>query len=161
MYSALQVANYFIKKALDEGTPVDPMKLQKLLYFAYGWYYAFHDKPLFKDQLKAWQWGPVIEDIYHAFKKYGKSGITELKSDLDMETLKTVVPTVPENDKDTVEFLNNFWNTYKGYTGPQLSGASHAEGSPWREAYNPDKLFNPMKPEFIKNYFKDLKSKAV
>ncbi|HEX2981988.1 MAG TPA: type II toxin-antitoxin system antitoxin SocA domain-containing protein [Ignavibacteriales bacterium] len=71
MYNALQAANYFIKKALDEGIPVDPMKLQKLLYFAYGWYYAYYDKPLFRDQLKAWQWGPVIEDIYHAFKKYG------------------------------------------------------------------------------------------
>jgi uncharacterized phage-associated protein len=159
MYTALQVANYFIKKAKEENIPLDPMKLQKLLYFAYGWHYANYDKPLFSDQINAWQWGPVVEDIYHAFKKYGKRNITELKSDLDIKTLQTTIPIVPESDTATDQFLRNFWDTYKNYTGPQLSGASHANGSPWKAAYDPNKFFNPINSEKIRDYFKDLKTR--
>ena len=35
---AKAVANYFLEKAEQEGKPITPLQIQKLVYIAYGWY---------------------------------------------------------------------------------------------------------------------------
>ena len=63
-YKAIDIAKYFINELHPE-----PLKLQKLLYFAQGFSYAFYDKELFNDDFEAWVHGPVIPSIYHEYKK--------------------------------------------------------------------------------------------
>ena len=46
IYDALTIAKWIINKIHPE-----PLKLQKLLYLAQGYSYAFYDRPLFKDDL--------------------------------------------------------------------------------------------------------------
>jgi len=48
-YSSFEVANYFIKKSLQEKRPITPMKLQKLIYFAHGWNLGLAGKPLINE----------------------------------------------------------------------------------------------------------------
>jgi uncharacterized phage-associated protein len=36
-HDALAVANWFFARAEAEGKTLDPMKLQKLIYFSHGW----------------------------------------------------------------------------------------------------------------------------
>jgi len=88
MYSALTIANFFVRKGLLEKITVSPMKLQKLIYFAHGWHLAFFDKPLIKEDIQAWAYGPVIPAIYHIYKNYGNTTIKE-EMDEGEETLKT------------------------------------------------------------------------
>lgn len=64
-YKAMDIAKYFINELHPE-----PLKLQKLLYFAQGFSYAFYDKELFNDDFEAWVHGPVIPSIYHEYKSY-------------------------------------------------------------------------------------------
>lgn len=69
MYKAVDIANWFIKRAIQDvqtngGEYITHLKLQKLLYFAQGCYSAMEGKPLFKEKIYAWAHGPVVSAIY-------------------------------------------------------------------------------------------------
>jgi len=61
------VANYFLDLGLRESIPITPLKLQKLVYFAHGWYLGFTGEPLLNEGIQAWEYGPVIPSLYHDF----------------------------------------------------------------------------------------------
>src|ERR1700733_10714172 len=76
-YDARTVANYFLDLADRDSIAITPLKLQKLVYLAHGWSLAFRSKPLVRQNIEAWRYGPVIPDLYHAFKRFGGSRITQ------------------------------------------------------------------------------------
>src|SRR5258708_10309168 len=59
-YPAEAVANYFLEKSWEEGKSVDPLKIQKLVYFANGWHLGLYGSPLIDEEVRAWTYGPVI-----------------------------------------------------------------------------------------------------
>ncbi len=60
-YSAQAVANCFLDLANKENKEITPLKIQKLVYIAHGWFLAVTDKPLVDDEfVEAWQYGPVF-----------------------------------------------------------------------------------------------------
>lgn len=60
MFPTIAIANHFIMRRWRDGVHVSPMKLQKLVYFAPGWYLALFNKPLIDERVEAWKFGPVI-----------------------------------------------------------------------------------------------------
>lgn len=131
-YSTLAVANYFVQKGHDESLPVDPMKLQKLIYFAHGWHLAVTGEPLIDETVEAWQYGPVIPTVYHTFKRYGRYPITAPGMDFDGESF--YCPALPAAaEEESLAVLDRVWETYgRRFTGIQLSNLSHEAGSPWQ-----------------------------
>jgi len=126
-YSALDIATYFIKKATKESdVKLTPLKLQKLLYYAQGWYLANLNKPLFKDKIEAWKYGPAIPSIYHQFKGYGSESLCS-------KGIDTSAADKIETDKTIKSFLDEVWNVYKPYDGSDLIYSTHKE-DPWIEA---------------------------
>lgn len=157
MHNPLAIANYFIELAKNDDNLVSPMKLQKLVYFAHGWCLALANKPLINEKVEAWQYGPVVGSLYREFKKYGNEGITspvvELKHLGDFK-FANVIPTV--EDEDTKKLLNKIWEIYGGYTGWQLSNATHLEGTPWSEIWGKDGVPSntDIPDEKIRDFFK-------
>lgn len=140
-YSAKASANYFLQLAAKEGQKITPLKVQKLVYIAHGWYLALYDKPLVDDECaEAWEYGPVFPSIYHEFKDFGGDPIARLAMDIVYDELsedwETWKPHIPGNHKDTRAFLNHIWKLYKGFTGGQLSDLTHKEGTPWEKTRN-------------------------
>lgn len=142
-YDAAAVANYFLLLAEKQGKDLDPMKLQKLVYFAHGWYLALRKEPLIKDRVEAWEYGPVIPSLYHQFKVFGNGTIKNralvTKFDAGMFRLKT--PSVDEQgDTETniyaKSLLDRIWEVYGGLTAIQLSNMTHEPGSPWEITWN-------------------------
>jgi uncharacterized phage-associated protein len=123
----LAAANYFLARGHEESVPIDPLKLQKLVYFAHGWHLTVTGEPLIDEYVEAWPYGPVIPTIYHTFKHFGNSPITELAE------IGGVAP-MP-SDLNTLSVLDKVWEKYRQYSGIQLSNLSHAAGSPWEEAW--------------------------
>lgn len=108
MADVRDVARFFI--ALGErqyeagmGDLVTPLRLQKLLYFAQGWHLARHGKPLFSNKIEAWEHGPVVREIYGAYRQFEGRGITGVaapeESTFAPEEYETMLDVSAEYDK--------------------------------------------------------------
>lgn len=70
------VADYLLAQMSEEsGDTISNLKLQKLVYYAQGFYLAAHGKALFREQIKAWDHGPVVPPLWHRFKEHGNSAL--------------------------------------------------------------------------------------
>ena len=74
-YPSAAIANRFLEIAKRSRALVDPMKLQKLVYFAHGWHLGFDKGPLCSEFAEAWRWGPVFPNLYHEVKRWGSAPV--------------------------------------------------------------------------------------
>ena len=125
MKTALEIANFFIEKSLGSGEELSPMKLNKLVYIAHGWYLGLADKPLIGEAAQAWKYGPVIPSVYRRFKSYGGAQITSVEPASDLITIPEV------RDSELKEFLQRIWDVYGHLSGLQLSSLTHQADTPW------------------------------
>jgi uncharacterized phage-associated protein len=128
MYSSKSIANFFIDLAKAGGEAITPMKLQKVVYYAHGWYAGYTGMPLIDEAVEAWQYGPVIPSLYHDFKQFGAGGITTKA--LEFTGTEFREPPPPD-DLKIRNFLHSIWTSYGQYTGLKLSELTHAPGGPW------------------------------
>ena len=138
------IANWFLAKAKSEGKDLKHMKLQKLVYFAYGWYYAYHDQPLFPETIFAWRHGPVVANLYHQYKHFGKHPI------------KANVIEMPELEEPVLSILGEVWESYSPCTDLHLSSITHRPRSPWRTVYAGTVWSAEIPPAVIRDYYKTL-----
>jgi uncharacterized phage-associated protein len=130
IYSPKAIANFFLERAASAGESISPMKLQKLVYYAHGWYAGHTGQPLINEAVEAWQYGPVIPSLYHEFKRFGSAPIGAKATEFDTVNFEFVdVP--PPSDESLRRFLTNVWSSYGRYTPIALSEMTHAKDGPW------------------------------
>jgi len=155
-YDARAVANYFLDLAKKEGRTIDPMGIQKLVYFAHGWNLAMYGTPLISQRVEAWDYGPVIRDLYGDFKRFGNLPVEGPVLALKMEpgTMKVRL-TKPElighAPAETLSLLDRVWEVYKPFTSIQLANMTHVPGSPWKTAR--DQNLSVISDDLIRNWF--------
>ena len=132
-YSAVAIANFFIKKGLDEKVPLSNMKVQKLVYFAHAIYSASYDKLLVGEPFVAWPHGPVVVSLHQELEIYEEKPITSQIFSLDVEKSSVVCKPeeVPSFDTETIKFLELTWQKLSPYTAWQLRELSHDRGGAW------------------------------
>jgi uncharacterized phage-associated protein len=122
MLTAIQVADWIVRFRLEAAAPVDPMSLQKLMFYAQAFRLARHGKPLFEDGFEAWRDGPVLPRVWRHYKENSVPVILPKKGDV-----KAPIDSAIEGElHDTVRFFSRmtpFW----------LSDATHNE-EPWIDA---------------------------
>src|SRR5260370_20333636 len=121
--SPFAIANYFIRKGVESGRPLTPMKLIKLVYIAHGWYLALADEGLIWEPIEAWKYGPVIESLYHAFKRYGNTPLPL--------TAATDAAIKDNEHEDVRRLLDRVWALYSKLTAVQLSTITHQPDTTW------------------------------
>jgi len=147
-YKAENVANYLIFLASQENQEkeregITNLKLQKILYFAQSYYLAKLGKQLFVENLEAWNYGPVVIEVYRKFKRHRSNPIIIAKD-------KSILT---EKDK---EVLRKIWDTFGGYSASRLVDIVHAH-TPWKEAYaSTNKVISR---KAIKDYYSPLLNK--
>jgi len=132
MFSLPHVTNSIIKRANDTDVPLTQMKLQKLLYFFYKSYLQRTGQPLFSERFEPWQYGPVLSDVYEAFRKYRGNPIKSYYPDPDGSS--NYVSGMPGGDFQCS--LDDTWTKYAQYSGLQLSNFTHRENGAWHNAVN-------------------------
>lgn len=115
-YSAFDIAKYFLFKAQEENQELlSNLKLQKLLYYAQGLHLVENRSPLFKDRIMAWQYGPVVPNVYHKYKDYEAGGIP---ADEKFDPLS-----IDENARDFIDVIFEFFGQYSAIRLMQLAHA--------------------------------------
>ncbi|MCL2004770.1 MAG: DUF4065 domain-containing protein [Planctomycetaceae bacterium] len=148
--TVFDIADWFLAQATEENKPPRHMKLQKLVYFAYGWYYAYFDQPLFSETIYAWRYGPVVKALYDGYKHFkGNPIVSEI----------TIVR--PKLDNEVARILRYVWELYAACTDMQLSEITHRLNAPWHQTYKRDEWipYEEIAPELIRDYFKSIKIK--
>ena len=138
IYDALTIAKWIINKIHPE-----PLKLQKLLYLAQGYSYAFYDRPLFKDDLEGWVHGPVVRNLKDILKNYQyNTKHTKFEDE--------------QIDDEAKHIINYVIKNFGKYDAKYLEKISH-EQEPWilsRRGLDPDERSDKtISKESIANYF--------
>ncbi len=133
------VANFFIDIAGPGKKGISPLKLQKLVYFSHGWHLAIFDEPLIDEPIEAWRYGPVIDSLYHEFKRFGNNPITS-PATLPIDDEFRIVP--PPADEMTRKLLNKVWEAYGKIHAHQLANITHRSDTPWSKTWRPDSQEN-------------------
>lgn len=123
MRSALDIANYFIKYS---GYAKTNLQILKMSYIAHGYMLALYDKPLFDNVVEAWDYGPVVPDIYKKFKKWGANPIPKVSGSIS-----------DPFDSEEQDILDTVYPDYGRYCGFYLSQITHEPGTPWSKCHKP------------------------
>lgn len=127
-YSVDQIASYLLTRTGAEDNDISNLKLQKLCYYAQGLITAMRGgERLFREEISAWDHGPVIPSLYHKYKANGSHPIPVV-SDFDVEQI----------DAQDRQVLDDILEYYGQYSAWRLRNMTHEE-KPWIDAYNGNK----------------------
>lgn len=140
MCTSFDTANYFLSMQNNEyGDVVSNLTLQKLVYYSQGFALALLDKPLFKDEIVAWQYGPVVPELYAKYKEYGSSAIPWEETDFTFECFT-------DEEKS---LLKEVYNTFGQFSAWRLVQMTHSE-PPWANVDEGEIISK----ESMQNYFR-------
>ena len=137
------VAQYMLKRADDERNPLTPMQVLKLVYIAHGWNLGVNGRPLENESVEAWQYGPVIPSLYHAYKHYRASFISD-----------PVVDTSASFDAAERSIMDQVWRGYGRRTGISLSSLTHEPGTPWSLTVRDSGIGAVISNDLIEDYYR-------
>ena len=124
-YSIEKEIDIIAKYIIAIGKEITPLALQKILYYAQGFYKAFFGKFLFEEDCQAWVHGPVFVDIYEKYKDF-KSANIFIDIDYDIEDI------IVDEKREILDAVIKYFGYYNGKA---LEKMSHYE-TPWINARN-------------------------
>ena len=143
MYSALLISRYIIKRCNEINKSISNLKLQKLLYFVQAEFLVSKDKPCFYEKIEAWDFGPVVPEVYRKYRIYGSASIPYIKG---IENGKIL--------SDDQALINEIVDICSKYSAAMLVEVTHAQ-EPWKKAYKRyqnNTIYNDSIKSFLSEY---------
>ena len=125
----IEVAKYFIKRSQDEvakdpSRKLDPLKLQKLLYYAKAWNLVLNKgRKVFPDDFQAWVHGPANPKVWSYYQGFDFSA-------KHPEITEEQFEHITDEEKKVLDIV---WHSYGKFDGKYLEMLTHAE-EPWLNA---------------------------
>lgn len=147
MKSSQSVAREFLKLAHRAGRAFTLMQVLKLVYIAHGWMLALYRRPLIKDEVQAWQYGPTIPELYDKIRHYGGGPVEEVEG-AEGEEL----------DRYEADVVRQVYDLYGHMSGLALSSLTHGKNTPWHLTYDRKTFGLPIPNDLIEDYYLRLAS---
>lgn len=145
MITAKNVAQFFLSKTQEDiGENITHLKLQKLVYYAQGFYLAIFDTPLFEDRIEAWDHGPVVPSLYSEYKKYEANPLPAVEEELAREPFS----------KEQIQLLEDVYQVYGQFSAWKLRALTHVEPT-WIDAYPNEVITHDAMKEYFKTQIDD------
>lgn len=130
-FDPLIVANHILGVAATARQSLTPMKLQKLAFFTHGFSLSRYDSPAIDAPFEAWPYGPVNEDIYDAFNRFGSNNISEYATSV----FGSPLPDLPSlgGASELVGLIDQVWGTFGPISAVTLSQMTHYADTPWTQ----------------------------
>ena len=99
MYKAMELSTYIVSKCIKEDCPISNLQLQKILYYIQKAFLNRGDRA-FSDNIEAWQFGPVVPNVYDHYCGYGAMPISfsSIKYDVAKED-KQLIDSIVESKR--------------------------------------------------------------
>ncbi len=137
-------AYYLVNVYKQHNVPITQIHIQKLMFLFEAYYMNMEDTNFLYDcDFQAWNFGPVAIPLYKQFKKYGKNNII-----LNQEQIAEG-NSICEEKKKLIEEL---FDAFKAFSAMELVNFTHADGSPWKEAWE-EKEYSIISKEKMKSWF--------
>jgi uncharacterized phage-associated protein len=135
---------YDISAAIVERhQPIDKLKLQKIIFYAAGEYAALTGSAMFPEPIEAWDWGPVVYDLWQECRKCEDDlAIVELLNG-DSSNLNELA----------IGCVESALGKYGERSGANLIDLTHKERA-WKDAYVPGQWRTPIPLESLIESFR-------
>lgn len=143
MYNAIDVAKYIIWFCKEKGYSISNLKLQKLLYFVQAQFLITVGRPAFSEEIEAWDFGPVVPEVYQYFRMWGSS---ELPHFLAANAKSRIY-------KRDQEIMDEILMECAQYSASFLVDITHNQ-DPWHNAYE-KYCNNVITKKSIEEYFRN------
>lgn len=143
MKKSITIANKFLDLATADSNTLSPMQLLKLVYIAHGWHLGLYQTPLICDEVQAWQYGPVIPQLYNKIRGYRGKPVTQNIADSAPESLT----------ERELQLVEQVYKIYGRKTGMALSRITHAPNTPWSQTYTPGVFSIPIPNDVIEDHY--------
>lgn len=145
MHDSLTIANRFLELAEAKGDTLTPMQILKLVYLAHGWTLGLLGRPLIKDPVQAWEYGPVIPRLYNALRQFRSSPV--------IGPLSGGKYALAELSEAEISIVDQVYRLHGWRTGPELSRLTHLPGSPWSSTYKRGSIGLVIPDDVIEDHF--------
>lgn len=120
---AIDVANYLVER-LERDYPATIHKLNRLVYLAQAEAVTTTGEPLFEDRIEAWQCGPVVPTVTHAFGEWGDTEIAEPIEHVEVKP-------------DAARLIGSVAEKYGSLSAFDLVSLVRRPGGAWARVYAP------------------------
>ena len=149
--TAKDVANYLLRMEyfIDEADGMTNRRLQKLLYISQGLYLALKNKPLFKEEIRAYHNCPMVDRCWKFYDKKEEegNGLVPVSYVQDFRYIFT---------KGQREHLDEVLTVYGQFSSWKLSDYINGKENPYRNNLGRlgNKVANIIPRKEMKEYFK-------
>ena len=124
--NVFSVAKIFCK---TKNWNITNLALQKMLYIAQVFYIGMNNgQKLLDADFQAWDYGPVIPNVYRRFKMFGNKPIEDWAFPSD----------IPHCNKEDISFIETMAKKLVTLKSFQLVALTHQNGTAWAKVYIPD-----------------------
>ncbi|MCI5949581.1 MAG: DUF4065 domain-containing protein [Parolsenella sp.] len=120
---AIDVANYLVER-WGRVYPATIHKLNRLVYLVQAEAIATTGEPLFEDRIEAWQCGPVVHAVIHAFGEQGDAMIAAPTEHVEVKS-------------DAVRLIDSVAEKYGPLPAFDLVSFVRRPGGAWARVYAP------------------------
>lgn len=124
-HDARSVANQILTMAHTDQHPITPAELTRIVYLAHAFMLACHDVPLIKQEVEAWQQGPVIPELHQNIKFYENKPVTQ-HIDLPTENFTAAQQAI----------ILSAWRIHCTLEEPELASITTGSGTPWHRKWH-------------------------
>ena len=125
---------------------VSNLTLQKMLYIAQVIYLGTNGSHLFKAEFEAWDYGPVVPEVYRRFKIFG-----------DKYIQKWAFPNIERNCTEKEDrFISSIAYILSELKPYQLVNLTHRQGTAWEKKYIPGAKNIIIPEDLMKAEYKDV-----
>lgn len=124
MYRVLDVARHIIERCNSQNRSISNLKLQKILYFVQAEFLVTNNQPCFSEEIEAWDFGPVVPEVYHQYKIFGSANIPVIRRVFNPTKI------LPEDEV----LMDGIIDQCAEYSASDLVQITHNQ-SPWNDNY--------------------------
>lgn len=121
MYTAIDLSKYIVLKCIQDEHPISNLQLQKILYYIQKDFLS-RDVLAFSDSIEAWQFGPVVPNVYYYYCGYGAMPISSTHEIYEVDS----------EDKSRIDAIVEEKRRLDPWT---MVAETHKENSAWDQIY--------------------------